>query len=71
MTEKSVFDDIMTGLHEIEEHLNGDIELRVHTVPQDNDNEVDIDQILWHKIIALREPQKRKLTTYVDELLQA
>lgn len=28
----TVFDDIMEGLHEIEEHQKGNIELRSHTV---------------------------------------
>ena len=69
MTENSVFDDIMTGLHEIEEYQKGKIELRTRTVP--HDDEADMDQLLWHKIIALREPQKQKLTVYVDELLRA
>ena len=69
MTESSVFDDIMAGLHEIEEHQKGNIELRTRIVSHDTD--IDIDQLLWHKIIALREPQKQKLTMYVDELLRA
>ena len=69
MNNSSIFDDIMTGLHEIEEYQRGNIELRAHTVS--HDNEADIDQLLWHKIITLREPQKQKLTLYVDELLRA
>jgi len=69
MNHGSIFDDIMTGLHEIEEYQRGNIELRTRIVS--HDNEIDIDQLLWHKITALREPQKQKLTLYVDELLRA
>jgi len=64
----TVFDDIMTGLHEIEEHHKGNLELPKRTITSDND--ADIDQLLWHKIIMLQEPQKQKLTSYVDELLR-
>ena len=65
----TVFDDIMTGLHEIEEYHKGNLELPTRTIASDND--VDIDQLLWHKIIMLQEPQKQQLTMYVDELLRA
>jgi len=66
---KTVFEDIMTGLHEIEEHQKGNLELRTRTLVFDED--VDIDQLLWHKIRTLPESQKQKLTVYVDELLRA
>jgi len=65
----TVFDDIMTGLHEIEEYQKGNLELRTRTIAPDSD--FDIDQLLWHKIVTLPEPQKQKLTVYVDELLRA
>jgi len=66
----SVFDDIMTGLHEIEEHERGNITLRSHTVTIPNED-VDIDQLLWVKITELPKVKKQKVAMYVDELMQA
>jgi len=65
--DKTVFNDIMAGLLEIEEYQKGNLELRRHVATHDT----DIDQLLWHKITTLPESQKQKLTVYVDELLRA
>jgi hypothetical protein len=66
----NVFDDIMTGLHEIEEHEKGNITLRSNTVTLPNED-ADNDQLLWIKISELPKAKKQKVVTYVDELIQA
>jgi hypothetical protein len=65
---KTVFDDIVEGLQEIEAYQQGSLALRTRTVTPDD---IDIDQLLWHKIVMLPELQKQLLTVYVDELLRA
>ena len=71
MTDKnSVFDDIMEGLHEIEEYQKGNIELRKHTVSIPDD-ELEMNQLLFHKVSGLSKPDKQRLVQYADELLQA
>ena len=67
---KTVFEDIMAGLSEIEEHQKCNIKLRSHTV-ETPDDEIERNQLLWHKITDLSEPKKQKVIQYVDELLQA
>jgi len=66
----SIFDDIMTGLHEIEEHEKGNITLPSHTVTVPNED-IDNDQLLWIKIMELPKLQKQKVVMYVEELMQA
>jgi len=66
----NVFDDIMTGLHEIEEHEKGNITLRSDSITLP-DEDVDNDRLLWIKISELSKAKKQKVVMYVDELLQA
>jgi len=68
--EPSVFDDIMQGLHEIQEYQKGNISLRSHvaTIP---DDEVEIGQLLFHKFHELSKANKQRVIMYTDELLQA
>ena len=71
MSDKStVFDDIMEGLHEIEEYQKGNIELRTNTVSIP-DEDLEIHQLLFHKVSGLSKFDKKKLVQYADELLQA
>ena len=65
----TVFDDIMEGLHEIEEYQKGNIKLRSHTVSIP-DEELEIHQLLFHKVSGLSKPDKQRLVQYADELLQ-
>ena len=67
--DKSLFDDIMEGLREIEEYQKGNIELRSHTVSIP-DEELEIHQLLFHKMSELSKPDKQRLVLYADELLQ-
>ena len=64
----SVFDDIMQGLHEIEEYQKGNIELKKHAVSVPSDD-LDIHQLLFHKVSGLSQPDKIRLVQYADELL--
>jgi len=66
----SVFDDIITGLHEIEEHEKGNITLHSDTVTVPNED-ADNDQLLWIKITELPKAKKQKVVMYVDELMRA
>ena len=68
--ENTVFDDIMQGLHEIEEYQKGNIKLRSHVVTS-SDDEIEIGQLLFHKFSELSKPNKQRVVMYVDELLQA
>jgi len=65
----TVFDDIMQGLHEIEEYQKGNIELKSNfvTTPED---EIEINQLLFHKFSELSKLNKQRVVMYVDELLQ-
>jgi len=65
----TVFDDIMQGLHEIEEYQKGNIQLRSHVVTPAED-EIEIGQLLFHKFSELSKPNKQRVVRYVDELLQ-
>jgi len=72
--DKDLFGDLMQSLNEALEYTKGDKTKGrsiILETPEDADSEIDIDKILWHKIAALPEPQKQKLTVYVDELLRA
>ena len=65
----TVFDDIMEGLREIEAYQNGNIELRSHTMSIP-DEELEMHQLLFHKLSRLSKPDKQKLVLYADKLLQ-
>ncbi|MCL2499913.1 MAG: hypothetical protein FWE90_06200 [Defluviitaleaceae bacterium] len=65
-----VFDDIMQGLHEIEEFEKGNIELRLHKI-ETSDDEIENNQLMWHKFYGLPEAKKRKVVSYINELLEA
>ena len=65
----TVFDDIMQGLHEIEEYQKGNIELKSHMVIT-ADDEIEIGQLLFRKFSELSKSNKQKLVNYADELLR-
>ena len=70
MSENStVFDDIMQGLHEIEEYQKGNIELRTSIVTMP-DEEIERSQLFYQKFERLPETSKQKAIQYIDELLQ-
>jgi len=66
----TVFDDIMQGLHEIEEYQKGNISLKSHFVTSSND-EIEMSQLLFRKFSELSELNKQRVVMYMDELLQA
>ncbi|MCL2171048.1 MAG: hypothetical protein FWB71_02745 [Defluviitaleaceae bacterium] len=68
MDDSTVFDDIMAGLHEIEEHQKGNIKLRSRVVAAP-DEMADKEQLLWHKIESLPKSDKQKVIQFVDEIL--
>jgi len=66
MNENTVFDDIMEGLHEIEEHQKGNIKLRstILTLPPDDERET------VSMFYSLSEKNKRKAMVFISELYQ-
>ena len=58
---KTVFDDIMEALHEVEEHQKGNIKLKSNTliVP---DEEVGAHQLFFQKFDKLSELKKQKIS---------
>ena len=67
---KTVFDDLMEALHEVEEYQKGNLQLRSNKLTA-SDDEIEVNQLLFRKIIKLPEPIKQEAIKYVDELLQA
>ena len=66
MEGNAFFDDLMQGLHEIEEHQRGNIQLKTTTV------EVDDDEITFYGMYKnLSESDKIKAMNYVSRLMQA
>jgi hypothetical protein len=66
----NVFDDFMQGLHEIEEHQKGNLQLRTHTVTI-SDDELDSSLLIYQKLAGMSEIHKQRVAGYVDGLLQA
>ena len=66
----TVFDDIMQGLHELEEYEKGNIELRTNTI-EISDEEWERRQLLWHMMVKLPVSKTQEAVKYMDELLRA
>jgi len=67
---KDLFDDLVAACHEAIEHERGNIKLKSNIVSV-SDDELEINQLIFHKIAGLSKPDKQRIVRYADELLQA
>jgi len=67
--DKELFDDLVAACHEAIEHERGNIQLKSNTVTISNE-EIELHQLIHHKISGLSRPNKQRVVGYVDGLLQ-
>jgi len=69
---RTVFDDIMQGLHEIEEYQKGNLQLRTRTVTIDDEDieRNDASYMIYEKVSKMSEPNRQRVAGYVDGLLE-
>jgi len=68
--DKELFDDLIAACEEAIEHEKGNIRLKSNIVSIP-DEEIEMHQLLFHKVSSLSQPDKQRLIEYADELLQA
>ena len=69
--EDKLFNDMILSLNEAVEYAKGDKTKGRSTIVTISDEEIEMEQVIFHKIRKLSKQDKQRAMQYVDELSQA